>query len=234
MKIVNLSEVEKVDSLKALIYAKSGAGKTFSIKSFAKRHKVLLINMESGTNTMKDFSDEEKANIDVVSTKSLEEIREIYTYLTLKEHNYKTVVLDSLSELSDIVFNSVKSDPTYQDPKMALKMWGEIAEKQINICKSFRDIREMNVVLLALEEQTTKDFKDYAQPLMNGQKATKRLASLYDLVGRIELDEDNKRSLVLDSTNCESKVRSRQFNSSEPMTVDDPLGSLWDKGYLKN
>jgi phage nucleotide-binding protein len=178
MKPISLKEDLKNNTkLKVLVYGKQGSGKTLVGKCTG---KTLLLSLEKGHRTLANAKNE----IDILVPKSTKELKECYIYAVEHKDEYDTVIIDSVTEVSNIILDELQKDDYYGDPKNSLKLWNEVAQIQLKILKSFRDIEGVNVVLIALEDVVEENFKTVYYPLLDGKKGQKFTPALYDVVLR--------------------------------------------------
>ena len=93
--------------------------------------------MEAGLLSIRD-----KENVDAIEIKSYEELNQIYGELKGGQHNYDTVCLDSVSEMSEILLNhelSINKD--------ARKAYGNVQIACTNVMRMFRDL-PMHVIFV--------------------------------------------------------------------------------------
>jgi len=100
-------------NLKALLYGKSGIGKTFLAGSV---NNALVIDLEKGSASVKN------KNIDVAPVSNAGEFREILEYLKT-DTKYETIVIDSLTRYGEMLF--VALSKMYPDKKDSMKLWGK-------------------------------------------------------------------------------------------------------------
>lgn len=139
---------EIVEWLNALFYGPPGAGKTH-LAGTAEDSKltspVLFLDVEGGTATIRT-----RSGIDVKRIRSLKQLEETYNDLYLSIENkriyYKTVVIDSLSELTDVDMRSIMKDaygrnPDKVDPDVpSQREWGKARAHMRTIVRAFRDL----------------------------------------------------------------------------------------------
>jgi phage nucleotide-binding protein len=192
MKPIGLQEdLEKNTKLKVLIYGKQGSGKTLVGKCTG---RTLLLSLEKGHRTLANA----KNKIDIMVPTSTDELRECYLYAMQNKDEYDTIIIDSITEVSNIILDELQKDDYYGDPKNSLKLWNEVAQIQIKILKSFRDIEGVNVVLIALEDSVEENYKTKYYPLLDGKKAQKFTPALYDLILRFEkIKEKDKKPIYI-------------------------------------
>ena len=147
-KIKRVSDIDKGRSF--LFYGRSGTGKTSLAATFP--GPVLLIDvMDEGTDSISDVK-----GIDVTEVTSLEELEDIYWFLKDGDHKYKTVIIDTVSQLQmvcleEIVGEGKKGKKVGDWGSMSQKQWGQIASYMKEWLINFRDLSryELDIVFLA-------------------------------------------------------------------------------------
>ena len=133
------------DYVTALIYGRSGSGKTTLASTFPK--KILLLDIhDRGTDSIWDVE-----GIDVINVESWLDFEAIYWALQKGEHEYKTVVIDTVSNLQDLAIKEVKRREHVEiDGAMSQRLWGDTSRIMSQWIYAYRDLN-MNVVFIAQE-----------------------------------------------------------------------------------
>lgn len=160
--------------IKALIYGDSGSGKT----SFgATAPNVIFASAEAGLLSVWN------KRIPYVEIKSIKDLQDLYLYLAAGKHDYQTVVIDSISEINDLIKSQLEAK---RGRALQIQDWGEIAKQIENILRKFRSL-DMHVIMIAQESIERDDQKIVKYtPALNGKTATK-IAYFMDIVGHIEV-----------------------------------------------
>lgn len=221
-----------------MIYGDPGVGKTVlagSASVVEDMSPVLIIDVEGGTYSLTSFFPE----VDVVRVKSIAELLAVYKALTVEEHGYRTVVLDSLSEINKMVMNdimrAVVEEDDERDPDVpSIREWGKLGEQMRRIVRRFRDL-DTHVIFTCLTDETTdKRGKKTMYPMLNG-KLKKEVAGFMDIVvfmyaklvrvnaqGEIDPDADEaKHRFVLSSGTDEYVCKDRSARLPEIMLDPD-------------
>jgi len=145
--------------LNLLIYGHPGAGKTY-LAGTAEDHPmtspVLVLDVEGGTVTLR-----KRKGIDVIQVRSPQHMKEIHDELRVNNNgHYKTVVIDSITELQKLDMREVMREMLQKrpdrDPDVPDKReWGISGEHIRRIIRAYRDL-EMNTIFTAL----MVDYKD--------------------------------------------------------------------------
>lgn len=208
-----LKNVVKPDQLvnkqgaKILVYGESGAGKTYTCSTAP--GKVLVISMEAGLLSIRD-----KENVDAIEIKSYEELNQIYGELRAGEHDYDTVCLDSISEMSEILL-----EHELNINKNALKAYGNVQNACTNVMRMFRDL-PMHVIFVCKMAKENNEGAWFFQPKMIGKQLGQSIPYFFDEVLCLR---------VMEQTDSEGKsIHTRWFQTTlaEGYVCKDRSGKL--------
>ncbi len=248
--------------LKTLIYGNYGVGKTtlactaLEVPSMC---DVLIINAESG-----DLSVEHMKNLDTITVDDFRTLGQINEFLkqhcrardegdidrlkalesTLRgveeedikvPRQYKTVVIDSLSELEAYCFNQLLgiTDTTRLDEETQSAEWAEYKKNNtmmLRVVRAFRDL-PMNVIFICGEKYSQDETKKFKYvPDMTG-KLAKKIQGFMDMVGYYVMartgDNIQRRLYVMPSATgrYDAKHRYRTFKGEyfEDPTINSIL-----------
>lgn len=146
------------DYLKILVYGRGGQGKTTFGASSGEKTLILDFN-EQGT-----LSVRKRPNTFVYRIEFWDEIDWIYWYLRAKKHDYKVVVLDTVTSMALIgqkwVLGDEASRDASRDPLMMGKLqWGKLGTLMTTQIYNFRNL-PMHVVFLAHERTSETESED--------------------------------------------------------------------------
>lgn len=148
---------ESLPHLNFMVYGDSGAGKTMlaGTSAYVKElSPVLFIDVEGGTLTLSQF--DQTADIDVVRADKWETMQKVYDELYRGRHPYKTVVIDSLTEMQKLAMSSQLGAGSQLDPggnTAEFKDWYINTEQMRRLVRAFRDL-SMNTIFTALAQAT--------------------------------------------------------------------------------
>lgn len=137
--------------IQVVLYGKAGTGKTTLAATFPK--PVLFIDCsEKGTDSVRDVEE-----VDVLRAESWEDVDHAYWFLKKDDHNYKTVVVDTMSQAQDLRIQKVMEDKGKsisvgsegQWGSMARKDWGTVSAALKSFIISMRDLPNVNVIFVA-------------------------------------------------------------------------------------
>ena len=188
--------------------------------------RTLIISFESGLLSILDESGFE--DLQYVEPSNLSDLKDIYDNLKNDKDlaaKYDTIFIDSLSEISDMMLEALKQDPTvYTGMKDNMKLYMINQEKVVGIAKSFRDLKGYNVIMTALAATKTTNMVEKLLPSMAGQKLADKLPPLYDFVWYLEVTSDGERRLITQPTSSiTAKSRSRKLESAEEPNLGNIL-----------
>jgi phage nucleotide-binding protein len=199
-----------------LIYGEAGVGKTqlaASAHAVPEMAPVLYVDAEAGSSTIKSVY----PDVPLVTTTEWEQYNQLYHALKAGGHPYKTVVLDSISEINEHcktqVMKEMLLDPENErrDPDIpSIREWGKLQVRMMRMIRLYRDL-PMNVIFIAHAEQVQlKNGKKKWMPLING-KMQMKLPQIPDVVLFMyvqEVDGEQRRLLLTTQTdNAVAKVR---------------------------
>ena len=159
--------------VKVLVYAESGAGKTVLC---ATAPRPIILSAESGLLSLKAFK------IPVIKIVTLADMEEAYNWIKAGKQgasDFKTVCLDSITEMGEVVLANAKK--TVKDPRQA---YGELIEKITRLIKQFRDLEGKNVYMSAKLDRSKDEISGMTMfgPSMPGQKMGPSMPYLFDEV----------------------------------------------------
>jgi phage nucleotide-binding protein len=207
IKVENSKGLASKAGIRVLLYSASGMGKSYQAIHTG---KTIVITSEKADLTLNDYE------IDIVKINSSDELREAYLYVKENADKYDTVFIDSLTDIGEMIVSELKNSGNYS-AKDTYKMWGDFTDIMIAISKSFRDMQNINVVLICLEESIKNGFDEKIVPQIPAKKAKSKLISLYDIVLRLHTNENGEREFLCSPTDeWDAKDRSGKLNQIEP------------------
>ena len=178
------------NGIKVLVYGHAGAGKT---TLGATMPAPIIISAEGGLLSIKD------AGLDYIEVNSMDTLMEAFEYVSASGDKYASVVLDSISEIAEVVLIHEKA--VNKDGRAA---YGEMAVQMTSIIRAFRDMAGKHVLMTAkVEKAQDESGRILYSPSMPGNKVGQSLPYFFDevLALRVEKDADGRaqRALMCDS-----------------------------------
>jgi phage nucleotide-binding protein len=180
------------NGVKVLVYGQAGAGKTSLIKTLP---SPIVLSAEGGLLSIKD------ADLPYIEISDMDTLKEAYAWLTGSDEAkaYKSVALDSISEIAEVVLNAEKK--AAKDPRQA---YGAMQEQMADIIRAFRDLPGRHVYMSAKLEKTQDELgRVLYAPSMPGNKTGQALPYFFDEVLALRVEKDSEgvtqRALMCDS-----------------------------------
>jgi len=255
--------------LKLLIYGNYGVGKTTlacSALQVPTMNNVLMINAEAG-----DLSVDQEDDLDAITITDFRALGRINEYLKQhckardagntdelikmeahlrgvdtkaikKPREYRTVILDSLSELEAYCFEQLLgiTDTTRLDEETQSAEWGEYKQNNtmiLRVVRAFRDL-PMHVIFTCAEKYTQDETKKFKYtPDMTG-KLSKKIQGFMDMVGYYAQGKDGdkvqRRLYVMPSGLGKYDAKHRYQSFKGEHFIDPTIGNiLKEVGLLK-
>ena len=213
-------------------YGDPGAGKTYlagTAQDHPETSPVLLIDVEGGTVTLRHRPD-----IDVVKVRAMREIEKVHKELIENPGYYKTVIIDSGTELQkldmlEVMKAAVNKRPDQDPDTPAQRDWGKSQARIRKVVRAFRDL-ECNTIITALCTQE-KDGQTQAityYPSFPG-KLKSEIAGFLDIVGylytEIEGGTVTRKLQIVHSRRVTAKDRTNALG----MVLENPtIPMMWD------
>jgi RecA/RadA recombinase len=161
--------------LNMIIYGDSGSGKTHLAGTAyycAETSPPLFIDVDSGVTTLAGM-EELVDNLDVVRPRSWGELHSLYEFLLHENDYYKSVIIDSLTELQrkfsmgTILGEISEGEDSYNDlartPVPTRQDWMKTGDQMRKFVRAFRDLaylpdesRRVHVIMVVLEKYEEK------------------------------------------------------------------------------
>lgn len=198
-----------LDGVKVLVYGGAGNGKTTLIGTLP---DPIIISAEAGLLSLAGL------DIPYIEVTDMDSLKEAFGYITssAEANQYRSVALDSISEIAEVVLNAEKK--LTKDPRQA---YGALQEQMTDLIRAFRDITGKNVYMSAKQEkQQDEAGRILYGPSMPGNKLAQMLPYFFDevLALRVEKDEEGRpqRALMCEPDGLWSaKDRSGRLDSWE-------------------
>ena len=238
IKIQKLDDVIAGIGCKILVYGDAGMGKTSLIASLPGRKLVVCV--EGGLRSLQDAGISND-DMDVVTARSIAELREAYAYARKSGASYDWICLDSISEIAEVCLVEQKivqkGLPNGGDPRAA---YGTTQDEIIAIMRAFRDLTT-NVYFTSKEcrEKDDKTGRVSYGLMMPGTKLGPAIPYLFESIYRLvvvaDKDDDGKPLLVrwLQTANDGRSVAKDRSGRLDPFELADPTsGETWGLGAI--
>jgi hypothetical protein len=220
IKITSVNKSLEDSGIKILVHGPAGSGKTTMAATTGK--PTLIISAESGLLSIKDAPD----YIQVAEVKSLDDLGEVYAILTSPDHGFEWVILDSVSEIGEVVLAEEK-----KNNKDARAAYGQLIELMTLMLKKFRDL-PINVMMTCKQQRITDDDtgRNVYAPSLPGARLANDLPYLFDevLALRVEVDPEGSPYRVL-QTGTDMRYVAKDRSGKLEMFEEPNLGKLYAK-----
>jgi len=187
--------------LNMLIHGDAKVGKTWLACSAPK--PILYFDSEAGGMRFvpekqalwKDLPKGEYADLTVVKTTSFEDVQTHLKRAQAEKWPFKSVVIDSLSEL---FFRETSAEQSRRGGDMQYKGWEYMLRNTLQMCGQLRDLSASGeiVCLFVCASEKKDDNKSKAVPMLQGKTQT-RLPYMVDAVGHLTVNLKGGRELLL-------------------------------------
>lgn len=179
-RIVPVREIENY--VRVLLYGQNGKGKT---RTAATAPKPLLIDInEEGTKSIRNYN-----GVEVFPAKNWEDVHWAYWFLRSGEHEYESVIIDTLTMMQNVCMKQVLREAEDRDPAKdpataSQRDWGKVAQLMKDLLLNYRNL-PMNVIFVCQERSIDNEEGETEKvpDLSPGSRAT--ATACVDFIGRI-------------------------------------------------
>jgi hypothetical protein len=180
---------------KTLLLAAAGWGKTTQAKHYKEAFgKGFIISGEAGLSSIRS------AGIDYLPFTSfdgkVDEAKGVYSFTSIcrmiispefQAEGYKWIMLDSLTELSDMVLTWADAKAIADAAAAGKKVngfdkWGEYKDKMIGACKFIRDLPYHVIITSLVKESEDMNGDSVRLPLLQGSAVQSQIPGIFDNV----------------------------------------------------
>ena len=229
MEIHKVKDIAGTAGVKCILHGPSGSGKTYSISTIPDPETVLVLSAEAGLLSIKEAA----GDVDAMVIANMDELREAYEYVEgEKGARYKTIVLDSLSEIAQQVLSAEMANTKDGKKPDGRQVYGILFDKVVKLVKSFRDLPNKNVILLCQQEKVTDDggriFYGISMP---GKKLTQELPYLTDLVAclRVRMNDEGELERRFQFTDLDEQYQAKDRSGKLDDFESPDWGKIFDK-----
>jgi hypothetical protein len=210
-----------------ILYGDSGTGKTrlaATAENVPAMSPVLFLDIEGGVSSIKHLH----PTISVIRITAFDQMQKVYDALYDGKHPYKTVVVDSLTEVQKVgmygIMEKAVIKDTQRDPDLpGIGEWGKNTEQMRKFVRAFRDIPNVNTIFTALrmDDRNPRSGVTTTLPSLSG-KLAKEVSALVDevLYYYIKNIEGKYQRLLLTTKTEEIVAKDRSDNL--PVVVVEP------------
>jgi len=199
---------------------------------------VLYIDAEAGKATLREHPD-----VEILGARTWADYASIYNALRAGGHNYRTVVLDSLSEIAEQckeqVMVEMKAEPDNESRDAdipSIREWGKLQVRMTRLIRLYRDL-PMHVIFIAHAERVQlKTGKHKWMPLLNGKMQMKvpQIPDIVFFMYNQEVNGEQRRLMLTSQTDIAvAKVRGAKMpqiiGAEETVTMQTVL-DYYNKG----
>jgi phage nucleotide-binding protein len=217
---------ERPPYMNILFYGDPGVGKTRlagTADSVPEMRKVLFVDLEGGTLTLTHTN----PNVDIVRVKNWVEMQAVYDSLLAGNHDYSTVVLDSLTEIQKFNMYNIMKDliefDSDRDPDVpGMREWGKNLEQMRKFVRGFRDL-PMHTVFTALmkNDKDKKTGLSQRKPSLSGKLADD-IAGFLDIVCYMYIKEVDGEQTRLLLTSATDEIVAKDRTGKLPVVMVNP------------
>lgn len=191
------SSASVADAQKTLLYGHHGFGKTTQAKHLQEKYgKTFVLSGESGLRALMDvdidyysfnrwgledrFKPGDPIPYHEDGMYSLQELRQVVSSPEFKAAGYRAIVLDSLTEASDLLLKELEEK--HRGSKNGFEKWGELSAEMLGVVKWFRDLPYHVLVTALAKEETDENGRTEYWPMVAGKAVTRQLPGIFDNV----------------------------------------------------
>lgn len=230
-----------VDWISLLLYGEPGSGKTHFIGTAADHPEtspVLLIDVDGGYKTIRH-----KKNIDRIQARTYDHVRaifiDLYNAVENDELPYKTVALDSGSELYKIDLMNVNREYSDSNAKIEedvpdQRSYYKTGNHITKIVRAFKDL-PCNFIMTAHESTDRDNFNRLTRAPQFAGKMKVDVPGFVDVVAHLRVEVTSGKPVRFFQTmKTETLIAKDRLNAFEGIEQDPTFPSLWDKFQATN
>ena len=225
LRRMSAREVTDAYGLNMVLFGVPGTGKT-TLAATAQDSEyganVLFIDVEGGTRSIAD-----RVDVDVVRPDTVGDVKNVYDWLVSEpNHGYKTIVIDTLSELQRVGMKEILATSKTPD-QPGWPEWGKSTEQMMRMVRAFRNLSQTkgwNVIFTAhaTEQKDAVTGSILIRPNLT-PKATEMVCGAVDVIGYLTREPNGTRRLRMEPNNqIVAKYRQPLTGNRLPTMIDNP------------
>jgi hypothetical protein len=187
---------------------------------------VLLLALEDGSSVLaRDYPD-----MDVIEPENWAQAADIITHVAEGNTKYKTVILDTLGELQEMMKAHITDDGSKE---MRIQDWGTIKDNTINVVKMLH--RSTANAIFITHSEEIKDENTGAsriQPYLLGKGSLGEVPKIVDIIAYLAVAQDKKTKenfRVLQTGQDGKILAGDRFGKLDFQIVNPTLGMIYDQ-----
>lgn len=220
-----------IDHFNIMVYGPVGAGKTHlagTADDSKETSPVLILDVEGGAMTLR-----RKKNIDVVPVRSIKELIEVHNKIKMeKTPHYKTVVIDTMTELHSLDMQHIMKELVERRPDLnpdvaSQREWGIAREHMRRIIRAFRDLPCHTIFIAHSVEDKDDSNTIHIAPSFPGKLKTE-IPGFVDIVGYLytqtEKDQLERRLQLAKTRRIVAKDRTASLGD---VIINPTIPEIW-------
>ena len=222
-KFLKANQIQDTWGFNGILAGHPGTGKTTlaaTAQDSVYGRDVFVIDVDGGTRSIADRKD-----VTVFVPERFEEITEVYTFLENEEHSFKTIVIDTLTEMQKLGLKSIMAGQGELTP--SLQDYGKSNEQITGLIRAFRKFaytKGWSVIFVT----HLKEFKDERTGAVVIRSALTPAASesacaIVDCVAVLHASDNSKRVLQFEANSTAfAKIRQPLGVVGVPKEMENP------------
>jgi hypothetical protein len=206
----------KINGIKMVVFGYAGAGKT---RLASTAPKPIIISAEHGLLSLAD------TDTPYIEVNTVKDIGDAFKLLKTND-DFQTIIIDSLSEITEVVVAEFLKDPEVKDPRQA---YGKLAEAMMPMIKNFRNLMGKHVVFTSKAKRVEDEYtgRTTIEPMLPGKVVPENLPYMIDELLYLDIDRKGERHLVCNpTTGILAKDRSGKLDGKEPPNLAEIFNKI--------